>query len=157
MGKGRRPAPLQGNTMELYTTHALSGQREMCLTRRGTGVGLVTPVTKPTRAELLVAIQGSREALEWKIESVAVKCSLLQAGLRKVSDRVHITEGSISEIRMEVDTLRRQMAEVTSRAGTLEDRVNDTEGRSHSNNIRLIGFPERAEESSVEAFVEHWV
>ncbi|KAJ1181357.1 hypothetical protein NDU88_006565 [Pleurodeles waltl] len=157
MGKSKRLASLQGNTTELYTTPAMSGQREMHLTRRRTDVGLVTPVAEPMRAELLAAIQGSREALEGKMKSVAVEVKLLQVDLWKVSDRVHITKGSISELRTEVDTLRKQMVEVTSRAGTLEDRVEDAEGGSRCNNIRLIGFPKWAEGSSTEAFVEHWV
>ncbi|KAJ1169670.1 hypothetical protein NDU88_001561 [Pleurodeles waltl] len=57
MGKSKRPALL--HTMELYTTPALSGQRETRLTGRGTDVGLITPVVEPSRAELLAAIQGS--------------------------------------------------------------------------------------------------
>ncbi|KAJ1141657.1 hypothetical protein NDU88_007985 [Pleurodeles waltl] len=125
--------------MELYTTPALSGQRETCLTGRGTDVGLVSPVAEPMRAELLAAIQGSRMALglnQWQSRSIS-------SG--RTSRRVYITEGSISELQTKVDTLQRQMTEVTSKAGTIEDRVEDVEGRSRCNNIRLIGFPEWAE------------
>ncbi|KAJ1198730.1 hypothetical protein NDU88_002569 [Pleurodeles waltl] len=113
--------------MELYTTQALSGQQETCLTGRRTDVGLVTPVIEPTRAELFVTIQGSRDALEGKIESVVVEVNLLRGDLWKVSNRVRITKGSISELRTEVDTPQRQMAEVTSKAGTLKDREDDAE------------------------------
>ncbi|KAJ1110655.1 hypothetical protein NDU88_008003 [Pleurodeles waltl] len=129
----------------------------MRLTGRGTDMGLDAHVVEPTRAELLPTIQGSREALEGMIESVAIKVNLLSADLRKVSDRVQITEGSISENRTEVDVLQKQVAEIASRAATLEDRVEDAEGRSYCNNIRLIGFQKRAKRSAEEAFVEHWI
>ncbi|KAJ1131455.1 hypothetical protein NDU88_009792 [Pleurodeles waltl] len=148
IGKSKWLAPLQGNTTELYTTPALPEQRETSLTRRSTDAGLGAPVVEPTRAELLVAIQRSREDLEEKIESVADEVTLLQADLRKVSDRVQITEGSISKLQTEVDALRKQMAKVTSRAVALVVRVEDAAGRSSRYNIRLIGFPERAEGSA---------
>ncbi|KAJ1149081.1 hypothetical protein NDU88_001899 [Pleurodeles waltl] len=64
---------------------------------------LSTPVTadEPSRAELLAAIQGSRVALEGKIEMVVVEVNLLRADLRKVSDKVKVAEGSIVELQME--------------------------------------------------------
>ncbi|KAJ1195198.1 hypothetical protein NDU88_004479 [Pleurodeles waltl] len=105
MGTSKRPAPLQGNTMELYTTPALSGQWETRLTGYGTDAGMDAPVVEPTRAEQLAAIQGSWEALEVKIESVAVEVSLLRVDLQKASDRVQIKERSISKLWTEVDAL----------------------------------------------------
>ncbi|KAJ1110656.1 hypothetical protein NDU88_008004 [Pleurodeles waltl] len=83
MGKSKRMAWLQGNAMELYNNPAQSGQQEMRLTGRGTDMGLDAHVVEPTRAELLPTIQGSREGLEGKIESVAIKFNLLSADLRK--------------------------------------------------------------------------
>ncbi|KAJ1155154.1 hypothetical protein NDU88_007889 [Pleurodeles waltl] len=121
--------------MELYTTPAPSTQWE-------------------SRPKLLAAIMGSREALEGKIESVAIEVNLFRADLWKVSGRVQITEGSISELREEVTTLRQQMAEVTSRAETLEARVENAEGRSRRNNVRFIRFPEQAEGYAMEAVEE---
>ncbi|KAJ1118060.1 hypothetical protein NDU88_006255 [Pleurodeles waltl] len=51
-----------------------------------------------SQAELLAATQGSRVALEGKIETVAVKVNLLRVDLRKVSDKVKVAEGSIAEL-----------------------------------------------------------
>ncbi|KAJ1091869.1 hypothetical protein NDU88_004983 [Pleurodeles waltl] len=66
---------------------------EMRLTGRGTDVGSDAPGVKPTRAELLAAIQGSREALEGKIESAAIEVNLLRADLQKVSDKTRYDIG----------------------------------------------------------------
>ncbi|KAJ1114432.1 hypothetical protein NDU88_002669 [Pleurodeles waltl] len=120
---------------------------------------LIVPVTveEPSRAELLAAIQGSRVALKCKIETVAIEVKLLQADLRKVSDKVKVAERSIVELQMEVDSLRKQMAEVTSRFGALEARPEDSKGRSRRNNVCLLGFSEQAEGSGVEVFVECWI
>ncbi|KAJ1201020.1 hypothetical protein NDU88_004836 [Pleurodeles waltl] len=90
---------------------------------------------EPTRAELLADIRSSREALEGKIKSVAIKVNLLHTDLRKVSDKVGLVEGSISELQMEVSVLRKQVAAATSKYGALEARMEDAEGWSHRNNV----------------------
>ncbi|KAJ1089349.1 hypothetical protein NDU88_002500 [Pleurodeles waltl] len=110
---------------------------------------------EPSQVELLASIQGSRVALEGKIEAVAVEVNLLRADLRKVSDKVKAAEGTISELQSEVGTLRTQMAQATSTVGRLEARLEDAEGSSQRNNIRLLGFPEHAEGSAIESFVEN--
>ncbi|KAJ1131606.1 hypothetical protein NDU88_009941 [Pleurodeles waltl] len=85
---------------------------------------------EPSRAELLAAIQGSRVALEGKIETVAEEDSLLWADLQKVSNKVKVAEGSIVELQTEVGALRKQMMQATSAVGRLEARLEDAEGRS---------------------------
>ncbi|KAJ1093349.1 hypothetical protein NDU88_006453 [Pleurodeles waltl] len=124
----------------------------------GSGEALAVPATaeEPSCAELLGAIHGARVAMERKIETVAVEVNLLQADLRKISDKVEVVEGSFVDLQTEVGTLRKQMAQVTFTVGTLEARLEDSEGRSRRNNVRLLGFPERAEGSTVECFVEEW-
>ncbi|KAJ1171410.1 hypothetical protein NDU88_003272 [Pleurodeles waltl] len=51
-------------------------------------LGVPGTTSEPSRVELLAAIQGSRVALEGKIEMVAVEVNLLRADLRKVSEKV---------------------------------------------------------------------
>ncbi|KAJ1098193.1 hypothetical protein NDU88_003309 [Pleurodeles waltl] len=94
----------------------------MCHVGAGEETGADLIAGEPSKAELLAPIHGSRAALEGKIELVALEVNLLRADHRKVSERVQITEGSISKLRDEVTTLWKQMAEVTSRAGNLETR-----------------------------------
>ncbi|KAJ1148574.1 hypothetical protein NDU88_001402 [Pleurodeles waltl] len=107
--------------------------------------------------ELLAAIQGSRVALEGKIETVVVEVNLLRADLRKVSEKVKVAEGSIAKLQTEVGSLRKQMMQVSSTVGKLEARLEDAGGSSCRNNIRLLGFPERVERAMVEVFVESWI
>ncbi|KAJ1164953.1 hypothetical protein NDU88_005385 [Pleurodeles waltl] len=65
------------------------------------------PAEEPSRDKILAAIQGSRVALEGKIETVEV--NLLRAELRKVSDKVKVAEGSTVELQTEVGALTREL------------------------------------------------
>ncbi|KAJ1142661.1 hypothetical protein NDU88_008974 [Pleurodeles waltl] len=56
---------------------------------------------------------------------------------------------------MEVGALRKQMAQVTSKSGALEARLEDVKGRVRHNNVHLLRFLERAESCTVEVFLEH--
>ncbi|KAJ1109481.1 hypothetical protein NDU88_006841 [Pleurodeles waltl] len=118
MGHHKQTDASQGNTMEQYTTPVPLPQ---CVARLGvSGDDMRAPLNpeEPSRAELLAAIQGSRVALEGKIETVAV--NLLQADLMKVSDKVKVAEGSIVELQTEVGALQKQMVQATSTVGWLE-------------------------------------
>ncbi|KAJ1177503.1 hypothetical protein NDU88_002758 [Pleurodeles waltl] len=118
MGHPKRMDPSQGNTMEQYTTPVPLLQ---CVARSEvSGDDMRAPLNpeKPSCAELLAAIEGSRVALEGKIETVAV--NLLWVDFRKGSDKVKVTEGSIVELQTEVGALRKQMVQATSTVGWLE-------------------------------------
>ncbi|KAJ1213204.1 hypothetical protein NDU88_000843 [Pleurodeles waltl] len=143
MGRHRRTDVLQGNTMEQYTTPVPPPQCTVWLGGADDGQSGMTTAEEPSQAETLAAIQGSRVALEGKIETVAVEVNLLRADLRKVS--VKVAEGSVVELQTEVGVLRKQMVQATSTVGRLEAQLEDAEGRSQRKNIRLLGFLERVE------------
>ncbi|KAJ1214360.1 hypothetical protein NDU88_001979 [Pleurodeles waltl] len=122
MERHRQVVPSQGNTVEQYTTSAPLPQHPTW--HGGLGDDPITSVTveEPSRADLLAAIQGSRVALTGKIETLAMEVNLFRADLWKVSDKFRVAEGPIVELQMDVDTLQKQMAQVTSRSGALEAR-----------------------------------
>ncbi|KAJ1207964.1 hypothetical protein NDU88_003354 [Pleurodeles waltl] len=151
MGRHKRTDASQGNTMEQYTTLVVLLQRVARLEVSGDNVGMPLNTEEPSRAKLLAPIQGSRVALEGKIETVAVEVNLLRAGLRKVA------ESSIAELQTEVGALRKQIVQATSTLRRLEAGLEDTERRSRQNNVRLLGFPECAEGSAMEFFVANWI
>ncbi|KAJ1142273.1 hypothetical protein NDU88_008600 [Pleurodeles waltl] len=156
-GEELQPGTPQENTMEHYMNPVSASQRHY---RQTTGRGDQDPESateEPLKAVLLVAIHGTRTALKSKIETVALEVNLLRTDLCKVFDRVRVAEGTIGKLQAEVAGLCKQMAEVPSRSGTLQVRVEDTEVRSHSNNVRLLGFQEQAEKGATEQFVEQWI
>ncbi|KAJ1087688.1 hypothetical protein NDU88_000854 [Pleurodeles waltl] len=144
MGRHKRTDGSQGNTMEQCTTPVAAPRRPAELEVSGDPAGAPLSACEPSRTELLAAIQGSRVALEGKIETVAVEVNLLRADLWKMSDKAKVAEGSIAELQSEVGTLRSQVGQTTSTVG----RLAEPEGRSLRNNVRLLGFPERAEGSA---------
>ncbi|KAJ1207086.1 hypothetical protein NDU88_002478 [Pleurodeles waltl] len=88
MGRHRRAEASQGNTMEQYSTPVALPQRLARSEVSGEVANVASSAGEPSRAELLAAIQGSRVALEGKIETFAVEVNLLRADLRKVSDKL---------------------------------------------------------------------
>ncbi|KAJ1177220.1 hypothetical protein NDU88_002481 [Pleurodeles waltl] len=82
MGRHLRTDASQGNTMEQYATPMALPQRVDRLGVSGDDVGTPLNIEKPSHVELLAAIQGSRVALEGKIETVVVEVNLLRTGLR---------------------------------------------------------------------------
>ncbi|KAJ1082975.1 hypothetical protein NDU88_003136 [Pleurodeles waltl] len=112
--------------MEQYTTPVPLPQRSARSEVSGDDVRVPINTEEPSRAELLAAIQGSRVALEVKIELDSHSLHLLRADLQKVSDKVKVAEGSIVELQTEVGALRKQIVQANSMVGRLED----AEGRS---------------------------
>ncbi|KAJ1191839.1 hypothetical protein NDU88_001154 [Pleurodeles waltl] len=109
MGQHKQIDTSQGNTMEQYTTPVPLPQHPARSQGSRDDTKPSANPEAPSRAELLAAVQGSRVALEGKIETVAVEVNLLRADLRKVSDKVKVAEGSIVALQMEVGALRKQM------------------------------------------------
>ncbi|KAJ1138823.1 hypothetical protein NDU88_005204 [Pleurodeles waltl] len=130
--------------MEQHITPAQLPQRQTHMGGPGEVWETLATAEELSHAELLPAIEGSRVVLDGKIKAVAVEVNLLQTDLRKVSDKVKVVERSIVDLEMEVSTLRKQMAQVTSPVGMLKARLEDSEGRSRRNNVRLLGFLESA-------------
>ncbi|KAJ1144411.1 hypothetical protein NDU88_010710 [Pleurodeles waltl] len=87
--------------MEPYTTLVSLVQRPVRPGGADDGQSGMTTEEEPSRAEILVAIQGSRVALESKIETVAVEVNLVRVDPRKVSDKVKVAKGSIVELQTE--------------------------------------------------------
>ncbi|KAJ1108886.1 hypothetical protein NDU88_006256 [Pleurodeles waltl] len=101
MERHRQATTSQGNTMEQYTMLVPLPQGQTRLGGHGDVLSTLVAAEAPSRAELLVAVQGSSVALEGKIATVVVEVSLLRVDLRKVSDKVKVAEGSIVELQTE--------------------------------------------------------
>ncbi|KAJ1161690.1 hypothetical protein NDU88_002172 [Pleurodeles waltl] len=90
MERHKRTDASQGNTMEQYITPVPLPQRPSRSEVIGEDMRVLMNPEEPSHAELLAAIQGSRVALECKIETVAVEVNLLWVDLRKVSDKIKV-------------------------------------------------------------------
>ena len=85
-----------------------------------------------------------------------MEVSLVRQDLRNVVDRVTETEERISSLENNVKDLQATVQSLSTKTGVLEYRAEDAESRARRNNIRLTGFPEEAEGSNCESFLEDW-
>ncbi|KAJ1177357.1 hypothetical protein NDU88_002616 [Pleurodeles waltl] len=105
----------------------------------------------------MTAIQGSLAALEHKIEAVFIDVNLLRDALRNVADKVTTAEATIKTLQGKVSSLKQQMVRMSTLSGELERRLENAEGKLCCSNIYVLGFSERAKDSSAESFLEYWM
>ncbi|KAJ1117864.1 hypothetical protein NDU88_006060 [Pleurodeles waltl] len=67
---------------------------------------------KPTRVDLISAIQGLRSALEQQIDTVSIDLNLLQADFCKVLEKVGTAETNIGSLQEDMASLKKQMTTV---------------------------------------------
>ena len=103
------------------------------------------------------AIQGIRGVLEIKVDSVATEVTLLLADFRKISDQISENKSAITTLQAENQTLKQRVLELQRSTTAHESKLDDLEGRSRRNNIRITGVPEKAEGAAEDLFVEDLV
>ncbi|KAJ1082882.1 hypothetical protein NDU88_003045 [Pleurodeles waltl] len=118
----------QSNTI----TYSVQPQGQLQRVTRQAGATDTGPEEEPSRAALMEAIQGSREDLEGKIDTMMLEVGLLHADLRKVLGRVTDNEVPISTMGKEITAFKEQVTKLTEATKTLENRAEDAEGRCTS-------------------------
>ncbi|KAJ1193022.1 hypothetical protein NDU88_002328 [Pleurodeles waltl] len=156
-GRNKQATPFQWNTIKHSTVATPLLQCQTQQTGQREDQDASASVEEPPHAELHAAIQGSRSALEGKIESMALEVNLLRTDRRKVLDKVKLAEDSIVELQMKGSTPCKQLAHVNLKSETLEARLKDAEGRSHQNSVCLLAFLQRVGGNSAEVFVQRWI
>ncbi|KAJ1186727.1 hypothetical protein NDU88_003508 [Pleurodeles waltl] len=91
---------------------------------------------------VLLAIDSTRTSVEAKIDMVSSDLGLLHADDRKLGDRVALVEQTVMALLPRTDNLETSLKELKDKVRMLEQRAEDAEGRSHRNNVRLVGLPE---------------
>ncbi|KAJ1158047.1 hypothetical protein NDU88_010743 [Pleurodeles waltl] len=112
---------------------------------------------EPTGAQILAAIESSRQAMQTQIAAIAVDVNLLRADLRVVAERSVATEKQVTCLQSEMDTLKALVAILEANMHKLEARVEDAEGTVRRCYLRIVSFPKGVEGANVEAFLEDWI
>ncbi|KAJ1189108.1 hypothetical protein NDU88_005859 [Pleurodeles waltl] len=107
--------------------------------------------------KILQAILDTKITLEAKIGSVTEDLNILRTDQHALADRVSELERDTVAIPRSVEDLQSQLVHLSTEVDSLKRRAEDAEGRSRRNNIRMVGFPERAEGLSAELFIEKWL
>ncbi|KAJ1171927.1 hypothetical protein NDU88_003784 [Pleurodeles waltl] len=94
----------------------------------------------PTGAQILAAIESSRQAMQTQIAAIAVDVNLLRADLRVVEERSVATEKQVTCLQSEMDTLKASVAILEAKTRKLGARVQDAEDWLEQNDV--AGTPE---------------
>ena len=79
--------------------------------------------------------------------------SLLKQDVQNLRDRAGEAEEHISSLEDVVHPLAVTVRDHTGEMAALRTKINNLENRSRRNNLRFVGFPERAEGSHPEKFL----
>ena len=97
----------------------------------------------PTLKDIVAAIQGVQGSLEAKIDTVSVEVTLLRTDLCAMRDKLKEAEGELKF--SDTALLKKQVKDLNAITEGMAAKIEDFEGRSRRNNIRVVGVPEKAE------------
>ena len=96
-----------------------------------------------TLHDIMVAIKDVKGVLETKIDTTAIEVNLIRADLKKLNTRLHTAEETIQALTSQNKELAQQVKFLQTSSETMAARIEDQEGRSRRNNIRITGVPEK--------------
>ncbi|KAJ1105238.1 hypothetical protein NDU88_002646 [Pleurodeles waltl] len=103
------------------------------------------------------SLERAHTSLEAKIDKVATDLVLLHSDHRKLADKICEIEAKVDELTPATSQLKTEMEDVQARVAELERQVEDAEGHSRRNNIRVVGLPEGDEGQDPVAYSESWL
>ncbi|KAJ1169263.1 hypothetical protein NDU88_001169 [Pleurodeles waltl] len=106
---------------------------------------------------ILQEIKDSRQAIENRLSSITIELNILKNDQANLSERIKHTESDITEILPTHNTYKTTIAKLQQQVEVLQERVEDAEGRSRHNNIRILGLPEGTEGRDPTHYVETWL
>ncbi|KAJ1191169.1 hypothetical protein NDU88_000485 [Pleurodeles waltl] len=119
--------------------------------------GAVPTTMQDTLNKILGAIEDTKLTLSQEIRKVSFELSHLRTDHHKLEDRVEATETSLEELQPAHRAHRAQVPCLSEWIQGLERRVEDTEGCSQRNNIRIVGMPEGVVGTDAVAYLETWL
>ncbi|KAJ1181029.1 hypothetical protein NDU88_006240 [Pleurodeles waltl] len=147
MVKPKIQGPQQSNKMDNY---AITKQTPNSSGQGSTGVG----PAEPSLGAIMAAISDLKSILEPKLDTVALDVSLLCTDLQRMADMMSMAESDIQTLWLTSKSVEEQVQTLTAQLATMAARLEDQEGHTRRNNIRVVGVLEGAEGASVNLFLE---
>ncbi|KAJ1154305.1 hypothetical protein NDU88_007058 [Pleurodeles waltl] len=106
---------------------------------------------------ILKDIRVSRLAIEQRLGSITTELSILKDDHRKLVDRVKRRESDVAALVPGQKDSESVIQKLQKQVETLQERIGDAKGRSHRNNIRIIGLLEGTKGLDATQYVETWL
>lgn len=110
--------------------------------------------TAPDSTDILSAIQTMNNSMNDRFNSLEATLSQLQTALSETTTRISDLESVKAEHESRISALEASCQEILAANKALRAKVDDLEGRSRQQNIKIVGLPENVESSRPTEFVE---
>ncbi|KAJ1095558.1 hypothetical protein NDU88_000720 [Pleurodeles waltl] len=119
-----------------------------------------TPQAKENMDKLetiLKEIRDSRQAIENRLDTITTDMNIMKDDQAKLSDRLKQTESTVADILPTHNDNKNAIVKLQQQMEALQERIEDAEGCSQCNNIRIIGLPEGKEGNDPTRYIESWL
>ncbi|KAJ1210554.1 hypothetical protein NDU88_005917 [Pleurodeles waltl] len=106
---------------------------------------------------ILKEIRDSRKAIENRLVMITTGMNIMKDDQAKLSDRLKQTESTVADIPPTHNDNKNAIAKLQQQMEALQERIEDAEGRSRRNNIRIIRLPEGKEGNDPTRYIETWL
>uniref|UniRef100_A0AAX7T8R9 L1 transposable element RRM domain-containing protein n=1 Tax=Astatotilapia calliptera TaxID=8154 RepID=A0AAX7T8R9_ASTCA len=111
----------------------------------------------PSTLDLLNAIRLFKQEFHTEMGGIMSAIGAVQVDIQKCGGRIDEAEKRISNAEDEITLLKNDMESLERQAKFLSKKVEDLEGRSRRNNIRILGIPEKEEGTDPRSFMEKFI
>lgn len=111
----------------------------------------------PSTLDLLKAIQSFKQEFHSQMGEMMTAIREAQVDIQNSSGRITEAEQRISVAEDDINTLKDEVENLRKTNKHLTSKVEDLEGRSRRNNIRILGIPEKEEPLDICSFMEKWI
>lgn len=102
----------------------------------------------------LLDVMSALQQVQISIATVSTDITLLRADVSKINTRIKEVEIKTAALTTDTATLQQQVRDLESAQKLMAAKLDDQEGRSRRNNIRLVGVPENIKGPALDLFVE---
>lgn len=113
--------------------------------------------TDPESTAILSAIQTMNNSMTDRFNSLEATLSQLQTALSDTTSRISDLESVKAEHESRISALEVSCQEILAANKALRAKVDDLEGRSRRQNIKIVGLPENVESGRPTEFVEKFL
>ncbi|KAJ1176591.1 hypothetical protein NDU88_001863 [Pleurodeles waltl] len=106
---------------------------------------------------ILKEIRDSRQAIESRLDMITTDMNIMKDDQAKLSDSLKQTESTVVDILPTHNYNKNAIVKLQQQMEALQERIEDAEGRSRRNNIRIIGLPKGKEGSDPARYIEAWL